>query len=45
MENQILLSRRPDYVKDDIEELPESILDIKNVKSVPCLVGITMDLL
>ena len=39
------LSRRPDYVKDDIEEEPEFILDKKNISSTPCLISITNDFL
>jgi len=31
------LSRRPDYIKNNTEEKPENILDIKNVKEIPCL--------
>jgi len=39
------LSRRPDYTTEDSPIVPDSILDIKNVRTVPCLVGITTDLL
>jgi len=39
------LSRRPDYIKNNTEEKPENILDIKNVKEIPCFVSIVSDLL
>jgi len=39
------LSRRPDYINGEVEEKPETILDSKNISVVPCLVGITTDLL
>ena len=42
------LSRRPDYQEkqlSDEENPPEYILDIKNVKEVPCFIGIMSDLL
>jgi len=38
------LSRRPDYINDEVEEKPETILDSKNISVVPCLVGISTDL-
>ena len=39
------LSRRRDNIKNNIEEKPENILDIKNVKEIPCFVSIVSDLL
>ena len=38
------LSRRPDYIKNNTEEKPENILDIKNVKEIPYSVSIVSDL-
>ena len=34
------LSRRPDYLKNINDDKPEFILDSKNVKDIPCFVGI-----
>jgi len=39
------LSRRPDYIKNNEETKTENILDIKNVKEVPCFIGVVSDLL
>ena len=39
------LSRRLDYINDEVEEKPETILDSSKISAVPCLVGITKDLL
>ena len=39
------LSRRPDYLVNNSEIKPEHILDIKNVKEVPCFMGVVSDLL
>jgi len=39
------LSRRPDYMKNNEDIKPENILDIKNVKEVPCFIGIMSNLL
>lgn len=39
------LSRRPDYEKNIPEPLPEHILDIKNVSSTPCYIGIVGSLI
>jgi len=39
------LSRRLDYMKNNEDIKPENILDIKNVKEVPCFIEIMSDLL
>ena len=39
------LSRRPDYMNKDVTEKPEYILDIKNVKEIPCFMGIANNLI
>jgi len=37
------LSRRPDYMETNEEIIPENILDVKNIPSIPCFIGIMSD--